>query len=79
MLHIKDHRTKDQTVQHQWHVGEPLPTIQGRVVTFQADGEELDLILAALDSMGKEKEEHRRIDAFLEGIEFGMEEEEAGK
>lgn len=49
MLYIKDQRTKDQTVQHQWHVGEPFPSVLGRVVTFQADGDELDLILAALE------------------------------
>ena len=33
-----------------WHVGEPLPEIikQGRVVTLQVDGDELELILAAM-------------------------------
>ena len=34
----------------QWHVGEALPKelFSQRVVKFQADGDELDLILAAL-------------------------------
>ena len=32
----------------EWHVGEPLPKVIGRVVTFQADGDELDFIIQAL-------------------------------
>ena len=32
----------------QWHVGEDLAQITGRVVTFQADGDELALILTAM-------------------------------
>lgn len=34
----------------QWHYGEPLPSdaLRARVVVFQADGDELDLILHAL-------------------------------
>ena len=34
-----------------WHVGEPVPSL-GRVVTFQADGDELDMIV---DRMGGRK------------------------
>lgn len=34
----------------EWHVNEPLPEIKKgvRVITFQADGHELDLILTAM-------------------------------
>jgi len=32
----------------EWHVGAPLPEITGRVITFQADGDELECILKAL-------------------------------
>lgn len=32
----------------EWHVGEPVPEV-GRVVTFQADGDELELILKAME------------------------------
>lgn len=31
-----------------WHVGMPLPDIKARVMTFQADGDELDVIMHAL-------------------------------
>ncbi len=33
---------------HEWHVGEPVPKQFGRVVQFQADGDELDLIVDAM-------------------------------
>jgi hypothetical protein len=32
----------------EWHIGEPIPTDIGRVVTLQADGDELELILDAM-------------------------------
>lgn len=32
----------------QWHVGEPLPALSNRVVVFQADGDELELLLRAM-------------------------------
>jgi hypothetical protein len=32
----------------EWHVGEPIPENLGRVVTFQADGDELEMIYAAM-------------------------------
>jgi hypothetical protein len=32
----------------QWHVGERLPKVSGRVVTFQADGHELTFLMEAL-------------------------------
>lgn len=37
-------------VNREWHVGEPVPTIPSgtNVVKFQADGDELDLILSAM-------------------------------
>jgi hypothetical protein len=33
----------------EWHVNEPVPDIQGRVVEFQADGHELELIFRAME------------------------------
>ena len=45
MLAIKDDSGRWKV----WHVGESLPQIEGRVITFQADGDELDIILASLD------------------------------
>lgn len=35
----------------EWHVGDPTPSVLAnqRVVTFQADGHELDVILKALE------------------------------
>jgi len=39
-----------------WHIGEGLPTAQlesARVVTFQADGDELQIILDALKRSSK--------------------------
>jgi len=44
MLYIKD----DEVGNTEWHVGDPVPEIKSRVVTFQADGHELELILSAL-------------------------------
>ena len=32
----------------EWHVGEGIPDITGRVITFQADGDELECIVNAL-------------------------------
>ena len=33
----------------EWHINEPVPNIgQNRIITFQADGHELELILNAL-------------------------------
>lgn len=32
----------------EWHIGESLPEIKSKVVTFQADDDELEIILAAL-------------------------------
>lgn len=31
-----------------WHIGQSLPQLKSRVITFQADGNELDVILTAL-------------------------------
>lgn len=49
MLHVieKDYVNGTDDVQR-WHVGEPLPEITHRVVTFQADGDELEMIVAAM-------------------------------
>lgn len=49
MLFIK----QDWQPEANWHVGETLPIITARVVTFQADGDELEVILAALKATVK--------------------------
>jgi hypothetical protein len=36
------------TLRREWHYGEPLPRLECRVVSFQADGDELELIIDAL-------------------------------
>jgi hypothetical protein len=33
----------------EWHVNEAVPKIEGQVVTFQADGHELELFLRAME------------------------------
>ena len=38
----------DDGVTHSWHVGEPLPRLRGRVVRFQADGDELSALYRGL-------------------------------
>ena len=45
MLGIKDGTGRWKT----WYVNERPPEIEGQVITFQADGHELDLILIALN------------------------------
>lgn len=41
---VRNHKTIE------WHVGQPVPSFpeRTRVLTFQADGHELELILAAM-------------------------------
>lgn len=50
MLYIT--QFKDEVTE--WHVGEPIPEVTARVVTFQADSEELEVILTAIKSASKE-------------------------
>ena len=58
MLYIT---TKKGTIVLEWHVGEPVPANLPRVVTFQADGDELELILHAMDhGRRREKETPRQ-------------------
>jgi hypothetical protein len=33
----------------EWHIGEPLPFVPNRMTEIMADGDELDLILSAMD------------------------------
>jgi len=47
MLHVT-WVSKGITTSAEWHTGEKLPRIDGRVVTFQADGEELEVLLEVL-------------------------------
>lgn len=50
MLYIKD-----GDKEHTLHIGDAMPAITGRVVTFQADGHELTELLEAL-SFARKKE-----------------------
>lgn len=46
-LYIKQ---DDGSQWYEWHTGEPIPPITSRVVIFQADGDELTMILAAMNA-----------------------------
>ena len=52
MLFVYDATGK---VRLEWHVGEPVPPIQANVLRFQADGDELQLFLAAMRGTRKER------------------------
>lgn len=53
MLVIKEKSKSGVVFEYVWHVGEPLPELSGRVITFQADGDELDTLLGALRDEAK--------------------------
>lgn len=46
-LYVETKTTNGQMVRAEWHVGSPIPEM-GRIVKFQADGDELDLIIDAM-------------------------------
>lgn len=48
MFVTKTSNTKEYS---EWHVGEPLPwhILRNRIITFQADGDELELIIRAME------------------------------
>lgn len=50
MLYIEEKLTNGAIAESGWHIGEPMPYISPatRVMTFQADGDELIVILDAL-------------------------------
>jgi hypothetical protein len=45
MLYIQDMYTDEWIT---WHYSEPVPVVNSKVVAFQADGDELELILNAM-------------------------------
>jgi hypothetical protein len=45
MLAITADRNAKHIIWGAWHTGEPLNVPDGQVITFQADGDELDYIL----------------------------------
>jgi len=47
MLYIMDKVSIEADAQT-WHVGEPMPLFKHRVIYFQADGEELAVIIEAI-------------------------------
>lgn len=59
MLGIKLKTSSGREFWFEWHIGEPIPEDIGRVVTFQADGDELNLFL---DAMVASRGEHPRVD-----------------
>lgn len=40
----------------EWHVGENMPSISGKVVKFQADGDELEVLTEAIRKASKVSE-----------------------
>lgn len=56
MLYINEMHNGTSS-QSTWHIGEPMPYISpaSRVITFQADGNELDVILEAIRSAALKK------------------------
>jgi hypothetical protein len=38
-----------------WHINEPVPYVKGCVVTFQADGDELDYLQKCIKEVGYDK------------------------
>jgi len=38
----------------EWHIGEPIPVFDGRVITFQADGDELAVLIQAIKKSSAE-------------------------
>jgi hypothetical protein len=48
MLLIKWHNEDERAVACEWHTNEPVPPVEGPVVTFQADGDELNYLLACM-------------------------------
>ena len=49
MLYIKTNAATAVSPYCTWHIGDPVPKV-GRVVEFQADGDELELFLSAMKS-----------------------------
>tara|TARA_R110002051_G_scaffold225581_1_gene288502 strand:+ start:283 stop:669 length:387 start_codon:yes stop_codon:yes gene_type:complete len=51
----RDEEGRSALRDYEWHVGEGIPEITGRVITFQADGDELECIVNALKATSKPK------------------------
>ena len=45
-----------QPVQQEWHIGSKYPILMERVITFQADGDELMIILDAIKKHSKKEQ-----------------------
>ena len=63
MMLIKNHRgtNESEEIQHQWHINEPVPEVNKRVVSFQCDGDELNFILACMDQVMYDKQHGRLV------------------
>jgi len=54
MLYIREEMSPpEMDTWLEWHIGESCPKLKARVITFQADGDELGVILEALADHGK--------------------------
>lgn len=67
MMYIKEQSAHGTIAEQQWHIGEPMPYLSpaARVISFQADGEELDVILDAIRAITR-----REIETPLTGSQF---------
>jgi hypothetical protein len=54
-MYITYHRKDGRKVVKSWHINEPVPKVEGYVVTFQADGDELNFLLAAMEQLDLDK------------------------
>ena len=54
MLYIQDVSSGIKRAIREWHIGDPMPFVPPttRIMSFQADGEELKLILSAMKRSG---------------------------
>jgi hypothetical protein len=54
-MYITYERKDGRKVFMDWHINEPAPKVEGYVVTFQADGDELYYLLAAMEHLNFDK------------------------
>lgn len=58
----------DKVASSVWHVGEYMPHVEGRVVTFHADGDELDVFIDALEKASRKKASEKELLAILKKL-----------
>ena len=55
MYIVEGARLVDSGKVYEWHIGEPVPPIESKVVIFQADGDELYLILKKMRQVAQKE------------------------